>query len=330
MGLFRALVLTEDAGRVTATTTEVARTALPAGEVLVRIAYSSLNYKDALALTGRGKIVRTYPMVPGIDYAGTVEESASPDFAPGDRVLLTGWGVGERFWGGLAQYARAKAAWLTPLPDTLAPQEAMGFGTAGLAAALCTIALEEQGVAPGGREVVVTGANGGVGGIAVALLARAGYPVTASTGRPAEASYLTQLGAQRIIDRAELAAPSTRPLESERWAGAIDTVGGDTLASLLRATAYDGVVAACGLAGGTALATTVFPFILRGIRLIGVDTVQATAPRRAAAWARLARDFPRDRLADLTRTVPLADAPALAEALLAGRIRGRIVVDVNA
>jgi len=328
-GTFRALLLEDGPGGPTATVRDLARSALPDGEVLVRIDYSCLNYKDALALTGRGTIVRSYPIVPGIDYAGTVEVSASPDFAPGDRIVLTGWGVGERHWGGLAQFARAKAEWLIRLPEGLSPWEAMAFGTAGLTAALCVLALEGAGVAPGGREVVVTGANGGVGSVAIALLARADYPVVAATGRPEEADYLRRLGAGAIIERAELAAPARRPLDSERWAGGIDTVGGDTLAGLLRATAYDGAVAACGLAGGTALATTVFPFILRGVRLLGVDSVQAPLPRREAAWARLARDFPRDLLGEYARTVPLSDAPAQAEALLAGRVRGRIVVDVN-
>lgn len=326
---FRALLLEDGPQGPTATLRDLAPGALPDGEVLVRIDYSCLNYKDALALTGRGTIVRSYPIVPGADYAGTIEESASPDFAPGDRVVLTGWGVGERYWGGLAQYARARADWLIHPPEGLSPWEAMAFGTAGLTAALCVLALEGAGVAPGGREMIVTGASGGVGGGAVALLARAGYPVVAATGRPEEADYLRRLGARGIIDRAELAAPAKRPLESERWAGGIDTVGGDTLAALLRATAYDGAIAACGLAGGTTLDTTVFPFILRGIRLLGVDSVQAPLARREAAWARLARDFPRELLPEYARTVPLAEASAQAEALLAGRVRGRIVVDVN-
>lgn len=326
---FRALLLEDGPQGPTAMVRDLARSALPDGEVLVRIDYSCLNYKDALALTGRGKIVRSYPIVPGADYAGTVEESASPDFAPGERVVLTGWGVGERHWGGLARYARARADWLIRLPDGLSPWEAMAFGTAGLTAALCVLALEGAGVAPGGREVAVTGANGGVGGVAIALLARAGYPVVAVTGRPEEEPYLRRLGAAGIIERAELAAPAKRPLESERWAGGIDTVGGDTLAALLRATAYDGAIAACGLAGGTALDTTVLPFILRGVRLLGVDSVQAPLPRREVAWSRLARDFPRELLTDYAHTVPLAAAPAQAAALLAGRIRGRIVVDVN-
>jgi len=329
MATFKALVLEEHAGKTVAAISALDREALPAGEVTVRVAYSTLNYKDALAITGRGKIVRTFPMVPGIDFAGTVEESAAPDFAPGDRVLLTGWGVGERQWGGLAEYARVKASWLTRLPTGLSPEQAMGFGTAGLTAALCVIALEEAGIAPSEREVVVTGAAGGVGSVAVALLAQAGFNVTASTGRPAEQNYLQRLGARQIIDRATLATPSKRPLESERWAGGIDTVGSETLASVLRATAYTGAVAACGLAGGTDLPITVLPFILRGVRLLGIDSVMAPAARRDAAWARLARDFPLEALAEVTRTVALDEVPTLADALLNGAVRGRIVVDLN-
>ncbi len=329
MATFKALVLEEAEGKTVAAISTLDREALPVGEVTVRVAYSTLNYKDALAITGRGKIVRAFPMVPGIDFAGIVEESASPDFKPGDQVLLTGWGVGERHWGGLAEYARVKASWLTHLPAGLTPEQAMGFGTAGLTAALCVIALEDAGIAPSEREVVVTGAAGGVGSIAVALLAQVGFNVTASTGRPAEEDYLRQLGARQIIDRATLAIPSKRPLESERWAGGIDTVGSETLASVLRATAYTGAVAACGLAGGTDLPTTVLPFILRGVRLLGVDSVMAPAARRDAAWARLARDFPTAMLSQVTRTVALAEVPALAATLLDGAVRGRLVVALN-
>lgn len=328
-GTFKALVLEEQGGKVAGAIKELDREALPAGEVLVRVAYSTINYKDGLAISGRGRIVRSYPMVPGIDFAGTVEESASPDFAPGDAVILTGWGVGERHWGGLAQLARVRADWLVRLPAGLGPQAAMGFGTAGLTAMLCVSALEEQGVEPGEREVVVTGAAGGVGSVAVALLARAGHNVTASTGRAAEHDYLTGLGARQVIDRGVLAAPSKRPLESERWAGGVDTVGGDTLAAILRSMAYNGAVAACGLAGGTDLQTTVFPFILRGVRLIGIDSVQAARARRDAAWARLAREFPAGLPGEVTRTVALAEVPALADAIVDGQVRGRLIVDVN-
>jgi acrylyl-CoA reductase (NADPH) len=329
-GTFRALVLEERDGKVAAAVQDLGRDALPAGEVLVRVAYSTLNYKDGLAISGRGRIVRAYPMVPGIDFVGTVEESASPDFAPGDEVILTGWGVGERHWGGLAQLARVRADWLVRLPEGLSPASAMGFGTAGLTAMLCVAALEEGGLTPGEREVVVTGAAGGVGSVAVALLARGGHNVTASTGRATEHDYLTNLGARQIIDRGVLAAPSNRPLESERWAGAVDTVGGETLAAIIRSTAYTGAVAACGLAGGTDLKTTVFPFILRGVRLIGIDSVLATRERREAAWSRLAREFPAGLPGDVTQTVSLADLPTLADAIIDGQVRGRVIVDVNA
>lgn len=327
---FKALVLEQHDGTVAAAVRDLDRSALPTGEVLVRVAYSTLNYKDGLAITGRGRVVRDYPMVPGIDYVGTVEESASTAFAPGDQVILTGWGVGERHWGGLAQLARAQADWLVKLPAGLSPQAAMGFGTAGLTAMLCLIALEEQGLQPGEREVVVTGAAGGVGSVAVALLAGAGHNVTASTGRTAAHDYLRGLGARQVVDREAVATPPDRPLARERWAGGIDTVGGETLASLLRSTAYTGAIAACGLAGGTTVNTTVLPFILRGVRLIGVDSVLASRARREVAWARLARDFPATQLDSVTRMVPLGEVAGLADAIIDGQIRGRIVVDVNA
>ncbi len=329
-GSFKALVLNEHDGKPVAAIQTLPDDALPAGEVTVAVAYSTLNYKDALAITGQGKIVRQYPIVPGVDFAGTVEVSSSPAYQPGDQVVLTGWGVGERSWGGLAQRATVKADWLIPLPAGLSLRDAMGFGTAGLTAALCVQALEEQGLRPSGREVAVTGAAGGVGSAAVALLAQAGYTVVASTGRPETHDYLAALGARQFLDRAALSAPANRPLESERWGGAIDTVGGDTLAALLRATAYGGAVAACGLVGGAHLATTVFPFILRGVRLIGVDSVSCPTARRMVAWARLARDFPGELRTQLARVAPLAEVPALAESLLAGQVRGRIIVDVNA
>jgi acrylyl-CoA reductase (NADPH) len=327
---FKALVLEERDGKPQAAIRDLGSDALPAGDVLVRVAYSSLNYKDGLAITGQGRIIRNYPMVPGIDFAGTVVESSSPAYQPGDEVILTGWGVGERHWGGFAGMARAKADWLVKLPAGLSAHGAMAFGTAGLTAMLCVMALEDAGIVPGEREVVVTGAAGGVGSVAVALLARAGHNVTASTGRAEEHNYLAALGARQIIDRSSLSTLSNRPLESERWAGGVDTVGGDTLASVLKAVAYTGAVAACGLAGGSGLNTTVLPFILRGVRLLGVDSVMCARPRREAAWGRLASDFPADQLARVTQTVPLADLPALAGDILAGKVRGRVVVDVNA
>lgn len=326
---FRALYLTENEGKVNAAITDVPLADLPDHDVLVDVAYSTLNYKDGLAVTGAGRIVRQYPMVPGIDYVGTVRESRAPDWKPGDWVILTGWEVGEKHWGGLGTRARAKAEWLVPLPAGLAPQHAMGIGTAGFTAMLCVIVLERHGLAPGGdAPVLVTGAGGGVGSIAVALLARRGHRVAAVTGRAELHGYLTGLGAAAIVERAALAPK--RPLESERWAGAVDTVGGDTLAAVLAAVRANGSVAACGLAGGANLATTVFPFILRGVNLLGINSVFVPQPERRAAWDRLARDLPAETLDTISRTVPLSDVPALSREILAGKVRGRIIVDVNA
>jgi len=302
---------------------------LPPGEVLVRIAYSTLNYKDGLAVTGKGKILRTSPMAPGIDFAGTVVESASPAYRPGDEVILTGWGVGERYWGGFSQLNRVKAEWLLPLPEGLTLKRAMAIGTAGLTAALCVLALERQGVVPGERELVVTGAAGGVGSMAVALLAQAGFRVVASTGRPNEADYLRGLGATEVIDRATFTNPG-RPLERERWAGAVDTVGGATLGGIFRSMAYRGVVAACGNAGGTEFTTSVFPFILRSVQLIGVDSVVVSPDDRRQAWTRLASTLPGDLIDQMTELIPLDAVPAYSEAITNGRIRGRVVIDLNA
>jgi acrylyl-CoA reductase (NADPH) len=302
---------------------------LPPGEVLVRIAYSTLNYKDGLAVTGKGKILRTSPMAPGIDFAGTVVESASPAYRPGDEVILTGWGVGERYWGGFSQLNRVKAEWLLPLPEGLTLKRAMAIGTAGLTAALCVLALERQGVVPGERELVVTGAAGGVGSMAVALLAQAGFRVVASTGRPNEADYLKGLGATEVIDRATFTNPG-RPLERERWAGAVDTVGGATLGGIFRSMAYRGVVAACGNAGGTEFTTSVFPFILRSVQLIGVDSVVVSPDDRRQAWTRLASALPSDLIDQMTEVIPLSAVPTYSEAITNGRIRGRVVIDLNA
>ncbi|MEE8246190.1 MAG: MDR family oxidoreductase, partial [Alphaproteobacteria bacterium] len=289
---FKALLLDEaEGGKPQAAITEVALADLPEGEVTVAVAYSSLNYKDGLAVTGAGRVVRAYPMVPGIDFAGTVEQSTSPDYKPGDEVVLTGWGVGERHWGGHGQRARVKADWLLPLQEGFSLQRAMAVGTAGFTAMLCVMGLEHMGLERGKGEVLVTGAAGGVGSVAVAVLANLGYHVIASTGREDAHDYLGSLGAAAIIDRAELAAPG-KPLAPERWAGAVDTVGGQTLVSALAATRYGGAVAACGLAGGSDLPATVFPFILRGLSLVGVDSVMCPTPRRLEAWARLARDLP--------------------------------------
>lgn len=302
--------------------------ALPDGDVLVQVAYSSLNYKDGLAITGKGKIIRSFPCVPGIDLAGTVIESSSPDFKPGDQVVLTGWGIGERHWGGHSQLARVKSEWLVSLPEGLTLEQSMAIGTAGFTAMLCVMALEEHGINRD-RPVVVTGAAGGVGSVAVALLARLGYQVVASTGRPELHDYLRGLGASDFIDRQELATPSGRPLESERWGGAVDTVGGDTLASVLKAMSYRSSVAACGLAGGSHLNSTVFPFILRGVNLLGIDSVYCPAERRREAWRRLGAELPDDVLAEITTVRGLSEIRELAEAITNGQVRGRVVIDVN-
>jgi acrylyl-CoA reductase (NADPH) len=327
---FKALVLHEDAGKVEPRIETIDEAALPAGEVLVAVEYSTLNYKDGMILNGLGRLVRTYPHVPGVDFAGTVERSDSPDYRPGDRVVLTGWRVGEARWGGYAQKARVKAAQLVKLPDGLTAKRAMAIGTAGFTAMLAVRALERQGLAPDQGEVLVTGAGGGVGSVATTLLAKLGYAVAAATGRPALKDYLTSLGAATLVERAALAAEPKRPLDSERWAGAIDAVGGTTLATVLTQLKYGASVAACGLAGGSALPTTVIPFLLRGVNLLGIDSVMCPLDRRQEAWARLTRDLPMEKLDAMTETVPLAALPELAGRILKGEVRGRIVVDVNA
>jgi acrylyl-CoA reductase (NADPH) len=326
---FRALVIDQRNGETHSSIQSLRTASLPEGDVLVSVAFSDLNYKDGLAVTGRGRVVRSFPMVPGIDFAGTVVESNAPAFKPGDQVVLTGWGVGERHWGGYAQMARVKADWLVRLPEGLSLQQAMGIGTAGFTAMLCVMALEERGLTTGGREVLVTGATGGVGSIAVAILANLGYNVVASTGKTDAHEYLKGLGARQILNRSTLDAPSGKPLESERWGGAVDTVGGATLAALLPAMAYGAAVATCGNAGGAELRTTVFPFILRGVSLVGIESVMCPPERRHAAWARLTADLPLDALDRMIQVAPLKDVPALSHEILEGRIRGRIVVDVN-
>lgn len=327
---FSALVLSQTDEQVSGSLQELDDGALPAGDVTVAVAYSGLNYKDGLVLTGQGRLVRDYPHVPGIDLAGTVEASSSPDYKPGDHVVLTGWFVGERHWGGYAQKARLKSAWLTPLPDGLSPLNAMAVGTAGFTAMLCVMALEEHGLAAGDGEVLVTGAAGGVGSVAVALLAALGHTVVAGTGRPETHDYLAALGASAFVERAELAEPSKRPLGAERWAGVVDTVGGQTLASALGGLRYGASAAACGLAGGFGLPATVLPFILRGVNLLGIDSVQCPTDRRRQAWARLANDLPLAHLDAITEVVPLGDIFDYGPKILAGQVRGRIVVDVNA
>jgi acrylyl-CoA reductase (NADPH) len=327
---FNALVLREAAGKVAAAVEQVAEAALPDGDVTVRVAYSTLNYKDGMVVNGLGRLVRDYPHVPGIDFAGTVERSDAAAYKPGDRVVLTGWRVGELHWGGYAQKARVKAGWLVPLPGKLTEQQAMCIGTAGFTAMLCVMELEAHGVTPDSGPVLVTGANGGVGSVAVALLAKAGYEVHAATGRIALADRLKALGAAEIVPREELAEPPQRPLLTERWAGAVDAVGGNPLAALLPQIKYGGAVAACGLSAGTALNTTVIPFLLRGVRLLGVDSVMCPLPRRKAAWARLADDMTDEALDAVCDIVPLAALPGLADSILKGETVGRIVVDVNA
>jgi acrylyl-CoA reductase (NADPH) len=295
------------------------------GDVTVRVSHSTVNYKDALALTGKAPIIRRWPMVPGIDLAGAVTSSSHPEFKAGDEVILNGWEAGVSHFGGYAQMARVKGDWLVKKPAGFSAAETMAIGTAGYTAMLCVLALERHGVAPTSGAVVVTGAAGGVGSVAIALLAKLGYQVIASTGRQGEAAYLKGLGAVEVIDRAELAGPA-KPLGKERWAGAIDVAGSHTLANVLSMTKYGGTVAACGLAQGIDLATAVAPFILRGVTLAGVDSVMAPKPARIEAWNRLARDLDRGKLEALTETRPIDDVVALAPEVLAGKVRGRVVL----
>ncbi|HEY1928705.1 MAG TPA: MDR family oxidoreductase [Caulobacteraceae bacterium] len=327
---FRAIRLNKtDAGQE-ARFVDLTDADLMAGDVDVRVDYSTVNYKDGLAMTGRAPVVRVWPLTPGIDFAGVVERSDHAGFAPGDKVVLNGWGVGETHHGGFAQKARVKGDWLVKLPAGLSAAQAMAIGTAGYTAMLCVMALERQGVTPDKGEVLVTGAAGGVGSVAVTLFSKLGYRVIASTGRKAaEGDYLTGLGAGEIIDRAELSGPG-RPLGRERWAGAVDSVGSHTLANVLAQTRYGGAVAACGLAQGMDLPGSVAPFILRGVALAGVDSVMCPTPRRTEAWTRLARDLDLGRLETITQRATLGDVPRLAEEILAGQVRGRVVVDVNA
>ncbi|HEV8030159.1 MAG TPA: MDR family oxidoreductase [Stellaceae bacterium] len=330
MGDFRALVLHEEGGKVVARLEAVDGARLPAGEVTVTVEYSTLNYKDAMVLQGLGRLVRSYPHIPGIDFAGTVERSDAPEFQLGDPVVLTGWRVGETHWGGYAERARVQAAWLVRRPEGLGAAQAMAIGTAGLTAMLALMALERHGLRPGEGEVLVTGAAGGVGSVAVALLSALGHRVVAATGRPEQRDYLTGLGADDLIERAALSAPPTRPLDSERWAGAIDAVGGNTLATILTQLKYRASVAACGLAGGSGLPATVIPFLLRGVNLLGIDSVMCPREERIEAWRRLAADLPRERLERITQTVPLSALPELAPRMLMGEVRGRTVVDLAA
>lgn len=325
--MFKAILIDKTDDTQSVTLQDIAEDRLPEGDVLVDVAFSTLNYKDALAITGAGPVVRSFPMVPGVDFSGTVAESAHPDYRPGDRVILNGWGVGERHWGGLAGKARVKGDWLVPLPDGIDLRQAMAIGTAGYTAMLCVLALERHGVTPEAGEVVVTGAAGGVGSVAVALLARRGHAVAAVTGRPEEAEYLRALGAASIVERAELTG-TVRPLAKERWAAGIDVAGSTVLGNLLAGMRYRGVVAACGLAAGMDLPATVAPFILRGVTLAGIDSVMCPRAERIAAWAALARELDLARLEEMTTELPLDEVIATAPKFLRGQVRGRIVVPV--
>jgi acrylyl-CoA reductase (NADPH) len=326
---FSALVLDMTDGKVASSIKQLPIEALPAGDVLVRVTHSTLNYKDGMVLNGLGRLVRKYPHVPGIDFAGTVEQSQHPAWKPGDQVVLTGWRVGETHWGGYATRARVKGDWLVALPRGLAARQAMAIGTAGFTAMLAVMALEAHGIGPDQGEVLVTGAAGGVGSVATAVLAKLGYAVACSTGRAATHDYLRGLGARTIIDRAAIATPSGKPLDTERWAGAVDSVGGSTLAAILPQIKYRGSVAACGLAGGTKLETTVIPFLLRGVNLLGIDSVMCPMDLRRRAWERLAGDLPLDKLEAMIETATLADLPRLAGAILKGEVRGRVVVETG-
>ncbi|WP_312310987.1 MDR family oxidoreductase [Atlantibacter sp.] len=323
----QALILDQQDGKTISAVKTIDENQLPQGNVTVDIDWSSLNYKDALAITGKGKIIRQFPMVPGIDFAGRVRHSEDPRFHAGQAVLLTGWGVGETHWGGLSQMARVNGDWLVAIPEGLDARKAMIIGTAGFTAMLCVMALEEAGITPQSGEVVVTGASGGVGSTAVALLHKLGYQVAAVSGRESTHDYLRKLGANRILSRDEFA--DTRPLEKQIWAGAIDTVGDKVLAKVLAQMNYGGCVAACGLAGGFALPTTVMPFILRNVRLQGVDSVMAPAERRIAAWKRLVRDLPASFYEQATSEIPLSEAPRLANDIMNNAIQGRTLVKIR-
>ena len=329
MSTFKAVRIDKTDGGASASYVDFPEAELMDGDVTVRVSHSTVNYKDGLAVTGKAPVVRRFPMIPGIDFAGVVESSSNPDFKPGDAVLLNGWGVGETHLGGFAQKARVKGEWLVPLPAGLSAAQAMAIGTAGYTAMLCVMALERHGIAPAHGPAIVTGASGGVGSVAIALLKQAGYHVMASTGRPAEADYLKALGADEIVDRASLSAPG-RPLGKERWAAGVDSVGSHTLANLLAGTKYGGAIAACGLAQGMDLPASVAPFILRNVTLLGVDSVMCPKARRIEAWARLARDLDPAKLAAMTTTLPFAKAIEAAGDILAGKIRGRVVVEIGA
>ena len=328
--MFKALLLTEKDGKVSSQITQLDEERLPDGDVTVRVQYSTLNYKDGLILNGLGRLVRNYPHVPGVDFAGVVEASQHPRFKLNDTVILTGWRVGEVHWGGYAQRARVRGDWLVKLPADLTARNAMAIGTAGFTSMLSVMALEAHGLTPKSGDVLVTGAAGGVGSVAVAILAKLGQSVVAATGRPQEAEYLKSLGATTIIERKELAEAPDRPLLSERFAGIVDTVSGPVFAKALAQLKYGGAAAACGLAGGNKLETTVVPFIIRGVKLLGIDSVMSPPDERWEAWTRLARDLPADKLESIIVPAKLEDLPTLSKQILDGKIRGRVVVEIGA
>jgi len=328
--MFKALVIDNNGGTVTAAVHSINEASLPPGNVIVAVDYSSVNYKDGLIVTGAGGLVKRYPHVPGIDFAGSVLESRHPAYRAGDKVVLTGWRVGEVQWGGLAQKSSVNGDWLVPLPAGLTTRHSMAVGTAGFTAMLAVMALESHGLTPSAGEVLITGAAGGVGSVAIAILAKLGFQVVASTGRPETRDYLKSLGAAAIIDRSPFAETAKRPLEGERWAGCIDAVGGNTLARVLAQMKYASSVAAVGLAGGSKLEHTVIPFLLRGVNLLGIDSVMCPAPRRIDAWRRLQADLPVEKLEAMSVAARLDEVPRLAAQILKGTVRGRVVVDVNA
>ena len=328
--MFKAIYLTQDEEKnVSAEIADLDEADLPEHNVAVDVEYSTINYKDGLAIMGKPGVVRTYPMIPGIDLSGTVASSDSPDYKAGDKIVLNGWEVSEMHWGGLAQKSHLQDGWLVPLPEAFTTQQAMAIGTAGYTAMLCVLALEEHGITPDAGPILVTGSSGGVGSTAIAILSKLGFEVVASTGRPEESSYLSDLGATEIIDRSELGEENSRPLQKTRWAGVVDAVGSHTLANAIAQTNANGCVAACGLAQGADLPTSVMPFILRGVTLVGVNSVYESFARRKLAWDRMAADLDPGKLEQMTEVVGLEGAINVASQILQGQVRGRVVVDVN-